>query len=239
MNRDAAIAAFLERHGYGAATVAPLAQDASFRRYLRISHGPRPAVLMDAPPPEDVGAFLRIGEHLASAGLSVPEILAADLPEGLLLEEDLGDNLFPVTARWEEMFDAAVDVLVTMQRAAAPSGLPDWQAPQMSATAQGTLLDWWWPAMFGSPAPDAARRDFADALDALLAPVAAGPVGFVHRDFFAGNLIWLPERAGIRQVGVLDFQGAGLGHPAYDLVSLVQDARRDFPPGDRAELAAA
>ena len=64
MNRDAAIAAFLERHGYGAATVAPLAQDASFRRYLRISHGPRPAVLMDAPPPEDVGAFLRIGEHL-------------------------------------------------------------------------------------------------------------------------------------------------------------------------------
>ena len=231
MNRDAAIAAFLERHGYGAATVAPLAQDASFRRYLRISHGPRPAVLMDAPPPEDVGAFLWIGEHLASVGLSVPEILAADLPEGLLLEEDLGDNLFPVTARWEEMFDAAVDVLVTMQRAAAPSGLPDWQAPQMSATAQGTLLDWWWPAMFGSPAPDAARRDFADALDALLAPVAAGPVGFVHRDFFAGNLIWLPEREGIRQVGVLDFQGAGLGHPAYDLVSLVQDARRDFPAG--------
>ena len=231
MSRDSAIAAFLARHGYAGATVAPLAQDASFRRYLRITGGPRPAVLMDAPPPEDIGAFLRIDAHLAQAGLSVPDILAADTAAGLLLEEDLGDNLFAAVAQWEPMLDAAVDVLVAMQRAAPPPDLSPWGAAEMSATAQGTLLDWWWPAMFAQPAPDAARREFADALGALLAPVAAGPVGFVHRDFFAGNLIWLPDRGGARRVGVLDFQGAALGHPAYDLVSLVQDARRDLPPG--------
>ncbi len=158
MNRDAVIEAFLAGHGYGGATAAPLAQDASFRRYLRISGGPRPAVLMDAPPPEDTATFLRIDAHLASAGLSVPEILAADTEAGLLLEEDLGDDLFPAVAqragaRWEEMFDAAVDVLVAMQRAAPPPGLPGWGPAEMSATAQGTLLDWWWPAMFGAPAP--------------------------------------------------------------------------------------
>ena len=231
MSRDALIAEFLRRLGYGDAVVAPLAQDASFRRYLRITGGPRPAVLMDAPPPEDIAGFVRVDAHLAAAGLSVPEILGVDEAAGLLLEEDLGDDLFPAIGQWEALFDTAVDALVAMQRAAPPGGLPDWQAPQMSATAQGTLLDWWWPATFGSQAPEAARRDFADALGELLAPVAAGPVGFVHRDFFAGNLIWLPERDGVRRVGVLDFQGAGLGHPAYDLVSLVQDARRDFPPG--------
>jgi aminoglycoside/choline kinase family phosphotransferase len=84
--------------------------------------------------------------------------------------------------------------------------------------------------MFSARAPDAARRDFAAALAAVLEPVAAGPACFVHRDFFVGNLIWLPRRAGIARVGVLDFQSAALGHPAYDLASLLQDARRDIPP---------
>jgi aminoglycoside/choline kinase family phosphotransferase len=231
MSRDAEISAFLAASGFGRAAAEPLAQDASFRRYLRITGGPRPAVLMDAPPPEDIAAFVRIAAHLAACGLSVPDILGVDLAAGLLLEEDLGDDLFPAVAQWEPMLDAAVDTLVAMQRAAPPTGLPEWGAAQMSAAAQGTLLDWWWPAMFGGAAPEAARRDFAGALDRMLAPVAAGPVGFVHRDFFAGNLIWLPQRPGARRVGVIDFQGAALGHPAYDLVSLVQDARRAFPPG--------
>ena len=92
------------------------------------------------------------------------------------------------------LFDAAVDVLVAMQRAPAPTGLPVWDAAMMADTALATLFDWWWPAMFRHAAPDAARRDFAAALETMLAPIAAGPTCFVHRDFFAGNLIWLPER---------------------------------------------
>lgn len=233
MTRDTLIAGFLARHGYGAAVAEPLAQDASFRRYLRLRGGPRPAVLMDAPAPEDIRPFIRIGAHLAAIGLSVPEIFAADEATGLLLEEDLGDELVSGCldrGTLTHMFDAAIDVLAAMQRTAPPSDLPRWDAATMASTALATLFDWWWPAMFGTPAPDAARQDVAAALETMLAPVAAGPVCFVHRDFFAGNLLWLPERSGLRRIGVLDFQSAALGHPAYDLVSLVQDARRDIPP---------
>jgi len=96
MSRDAEIAGFQARHGYAGARAAPLAQDASFRRYLRLSGGPRPAVLMDAPPPEDVRPFLLIAAHLAAIGISVPAIFAADKAAGLVLEEDFGDALFPL-----------------------------------------------------------------------------------------------------------------------------------------------
>ncbi len=229
--RDAEIAAFLARHGFGAAARAPLAQDASFRRYLRIVGG---AVLMDAPPPEDVRPFLRIARHLADIGLSVPRILAEDAEAGLLLEEDLGDDLFGAVltpANADTLFAAAIDVLVAIQRAAPPAPLPAWNGAPMAETALATLFDWWWPAVFDAPAPADARADVGRALAAMLRPVDAGPQTFVHRDFFAGNLLWLPDRTGVRRVGVIDFQGAALGHPAYDLVSLLQDARRDIDPG--------
>ncbi|MDE2582022.1 MAG: phosphotransferase [Rhodospirillales bacterium] len=241
MTRDATIAGFLARHGFGAARAAPLAQDASFRRYLRLSGGPRPAVLMDAPPPEDVRPFLGVAGHLAGLRLSAPEIIAADEEAGLVLEEDLGEALFtgfldgtsgvdpapPASA----LFDGAIDALVVLQRAAPPPGLPAWDGPAMAAATLDPLFAWWWPAAFGAAPPAQARADFAAALATTLAPLAHGPHGFVHRDFFAGNLIWLPDRPGPRRVGILDFQSAGIGHPAYDLVSLVQDARRDLPPG--------
>jgi len=238
MSREAQIAAFLVRHGYHAALAEPLAQDASFRRYVRLVGGPRPAVLMDAPPPEDVRPFVRIAAHLAAIGVSVPEILASDEAAGLLLEEDLGDDLVseltiaaePPPSAAGLCFVTAADVLVAVQRHAPPPGLALWDAATMAATALATLFDWWWPAMFGAAAPEAARSEFAAALDTMLAPVAAGPVCFVHRDFFAGNLLWLPQREGMRRIGVLDFQSAALGHPAYDLASLLQDARRDIPP---------
>jgi aminoglycoside/choline kinase family phosphotransferase len=279
MNRARSIEAFLARHGFAAARAEPLAQDASFRRYLRLIGGPRPAVLMDAPPPEDIRPFVQIAAHLGRIGITVPEIIAADESEGLLIEEDLGDELYSIIIAGTKvrttavkrlsakalkramkqantlpqgegepsspasslsflsstfsshslLFNAAVDVLVAIQRVTAPSTLPKWDAAAMASAALATLFDWWWPAMFNSPAPDTAREDFAVAFDAMLAPVAAGPTCFVHRDFFAGNLIWLPKRSGVRRVGVLDFQNAAIGHPAYDLVSLLQDARREIP----------
>ena len=232
MNRDELIAVFLARNGYAPSDAEPLAQDASFRRYLRI-RGDRPAVLMDAPPPEDVRPFLRIAAHLHGLGLSTPAILAADEARGLVLEEDLGDDLLSLLLDRgdapDPLLDAAVDSLVVMQRAPPPQGLPVWDAPAMASTAMGTLFDWWWPAQFGAPAPQAARDDVAVALAAMLEPVATGPTCFVHRDYFAGNLLRLPNH----RIGIIDFQGAALGHPAYDLVSLLQDARRDIPPASR------
>ena len=232
MTRDDQIAIFLARNGVSPTHVEPLAQDASFRRFLRI-RGDRPAVLMDAPPPEDVGQFVRIAAHLEAIGVRVPAILAADEAHGLVLEEDLGDDLVSLRLDRGEppgpLLDAAVDALVIMQRAPTPDGLPVWDAPTMASTATATLFDWWWPARFGGPAPATARDDIAAALAGMLRPVTCGPNGFVHRDYFAGNLLWQPNGG----IGIIDFQSAAIGHPAYDLVSLLQDARRDLAPGVR------
>nr|WP_294555679.1 phosphotransferase [uncultured Rhodopila sp.] len=232
MTRDDRIALFLARNGCEPAGAEPVAQDASFRRYLRI-RAPRPAILMDAPPPEDVRPFLRVAAHLSGLGLSVPAIIDSDETNGLVLEEDLGDDLFSVLLDRghdpDPLLDAAVDALIVLQRAAPPAGLAAWDAAAMAATALGTLFDWWWPARFGAPAPQPARDDVAGALAQMLEPVAAAPESLVHRDWFAGNLLWLPRRSGAQRVGIIDFQGAALGHPAYDLVSLLQDARRDIP----------
>lgn len=262
MTRQDRIGAFLQGTGFEQARIEPLAQDASFRRYWRLTGGPTPAVLMDAPPPEDVRPFLRIARHLDMIGLSVPRVIKADSEAGLVLEDDLGDALLsvildapatppdldtaPEGLGWPgsgavphrpggqdiaaRVLHTAAEALIALQRAAPPPELPAWTAEPMAETALGTLFDWWWPAYFGAPPPDAARAEIGAALRAVLAPLDAGPRCFVHRDFFAGNLLWLPERTGARMIGIIDFQGAALGHPAYDLVSLLQDARRDIDP---------
>jgi aminoglycoside/choline kinase family phosphotransferase len=149
-----------------------------------------------------------------------------------VLEEDLGDDLFATiltAANAEQLFDAAIDALIALHRAAPPSGIPAWGKAAMRETALGTLFDWWWPAMHGARAPESVVAEVSDALAAMLDHVDAGPRSIVHRDFFAGNLIWLPDRTGPRRAGIIDFQSAAIGHPAYDLVSLLQDARRDIP----------
>jgi aminoglycoside/choline kinase family phosphotransferase len=222
-----------------------LAQDASFRRYLRLHGGPRPALLMDAPPGrEDVRPFLRLAARLTGR-ISVPEIIAADAEAGLVLLEDFGDTLIASrlgdAASDAARFDAAIDTLAALHEAPAdlpPWDLPPWDAAAMAHATAATFLDWWWPAATHTAATPALRADFAAAMEALLAPLASGPRGFVHRDYFVGNLFWLPERAGIRRIGVIDFQDAGIGHPAYDVVSLVEDARRDLPEALRERAIA-
>ena len=226
--RDDLIQAFLTRNGASLSDAEPLAQDASFRRYLRLRH-PRPLVLMDAPPPEDVRPFLRIARHLHAQRLAVPAIIDADEANGLVLEEDLGDDLLSTLldqgAAAEAILNAAVDALAAWQRIPPAPDLPAWDTGPMVTTATGTIFDWWWPARYGNPAPEAARQDVTGALHQMLRPVTEGPRTMVHRDWFAGNLLAQPDG----RVGIIDFQGAAIGHPAYDLMSLLQDARRDIP----------
>ena len=219
------IQAFLDAHGFGAARRAPLDQDASLRRYTRLLGGPRPALLMEA---ADLRPFVRVAEHLRAIGLSAPAILATG--DGALLIEDFGDRLFHALAAPDRAaaFDAAIDGLCAMQ-AARPPALPIWDADAMVATTLATLLDWWWPSRHGAPPPDAARADLTEGLSAMLAPLARDAPVMVHRDFFSGNLIWLPDRPGPRAAGILDFQDAAIGHPAYDLASLIHDQRREIP----------
>ena len=223
-------ASFLRVHGFGNAGQQALPGDASARRYIRLSGGPRPALLMDAPPPEDVRPFLRIARHLHAAGLSAPEIIAADEAAGFLLIEDFGHDthaaLLDAGADPIRLYTEAATTLAALHEAAPPAALPDWTGPAMARATAATFIQWWWPATFGAPAPDAVAAELDDAIRAMLAPFD-GAGCFVHRDYFPANLMRLAGRDGARRTGLLDFQDAGLGHPAYDLVSLVEDARRD------------
>jgi aminoglycoside/choline kinase family phosphotransferase len=232
---------FLAAHGFAAAARQSLPADASHRRYTRLLGGPRPALLMDAPPPEDVRPFTFLARHLLAAGLSVPEILAEDAAAGFLLIEDFGEathaGLLDAGADPQPLYEEAAEALAALHAAPPPPGLPAWDAAAMVQATAATFLDWWWPAAFGAAPEPAVREGLEAALLAMLAPFA-GARGFVHRDYFPANLMRLPGRSGARRTGILDFQDAALGHPAYDLVSLVEDARRDVLPAvRRAALA--
>ncbi|GAA0297416.1 aminoglycoside phosphotransferase family protein [Rhodovulum strictum] len=238
--RAEVIAAFLSGAGWGDATRRPLAGDASNRRYERLTDGLRSAVLMDAPAErgEDVRPFLAIARHLSGLGLSAPAILAEDPGTGLLLLEDLGDDLFArVAARdpaqEETLYAAAVDLLADLHRAPPPSGLGAYDAPIMARLAR-LPFDWYLPGI-DAPAPDGAAAAFRAGIETVLAEHAP-PSVLILRDYHAENLIWLPDRQGAARVGLLDFQDALCGHPAYDLVSLLEDARRDVDEGLQARM---
>ncbi|HEY8613082.1 MAG TPA: phosphotransferase, partial [Roseomonas sp.] len=241
---------FLAAHGYAGATRAPLPGDAGHRRYLRLKGGPRPALLMDGsraaavglPSAEaDLRAFMAIAAHIRAIGLSAPEVLAADPPTGLLLLEDLGEpthaTLLDEGADALPLYLAAVETLAALHASPPPAGLPPWEGETMARATAATFLDWWWPATLGTEATPAQRDAFHDAMRAMLAPFM-GRGGFVHRDYFPANLLPLPDRPGPASVGIIDFQDAGHGHPAYDLVSLLQDARRDVPAAVREAATA-
>ncbi|HLQ18415.1 MAG TPA: phosphotransferase [Tabrizicola sp.] len=229
-DRAAQIRAFLAQAGWEKAQRSHLAGDASDRRYERLRLGGATAVLMDNPPggPDDPAAFSRMARHLCAIGLSPPAILAEDLDHGILLLEDLGDDLYARLLAADPDRDAAlyapaVDVLLHLQQAAPPPGLPDLTAGDW-AQAAGFALDWYAFAATGQkPDPTA----FLATLTTALRTHADGPRVLILRDYHAENLLWLPGRAGLRRVGILDFQLGQLGQPGYDLVSLLQDARRD------------
>ncbi|RLJ41286.1 hypothetical protein BCF46_3078 [Litoreibacter meonggei] len=227
---------FLATTDWRDATRVPLAGDASNRRYDRIiADGLPPAVLMDAPPEkgEDVRPFTAIARHLTSLGLSAPTIYAEDIAHGFLLIEDLGDDLFArvVKARPElqkRLYQTAIDALIIAQQAKPPVLAP-YDAKAMATTAM-LLTDWYLPHGTGRATSDSTRREFDRLVSDMLARNMTDDVVLVQRDYHAENLLWLPRREGAARVGLLDFQDAMLGHPAYDLASLLKDARRDVDP---------
>jgi aminoglycoside/choline kinase family phosphotransferase len=223
---------FLATCGWQGADILPLAGDASFRRYFRVVEGNRSAVLMDAPPPhEDPRPFVAVAEWLASVGLSAPEILARDLDRGLLLLGDFGDWrlrewLDDNPAAERELYQVATDVLVHLHRHAPMPGLPVHGLDQWLEELK-LFTDWYCPAV----GLDVDAQAYADAWVQVLAPVAGdglGPVT-VLRDYHAENIMLVEGRGGVAHLGLLDFQDALSGHPAYDLASVLEDARRDVP----------
>ena len=218
---------FLAAHGWGGATVLPLAGDASFRRYFRVLDGARTAVLMDAPPPhEDPRPFIAVAQWLTERGFGAPRIHAIDEAHGLVLIEDFGND------RMREAIDAdpdaasalygnAVDVLVALR--GHPAG--DWRAYNRAELQReaALLVEWYCPAL----GLDVDTAGYVEAWDAVLHHASYDRAVTVLRDYHVENLMLVGES---RTLGLLDFQDALAGHPAYDLVSLLQDARRDVDP---------
>ncbi|HEY7806876.1 MAG TPA: phosphotransferase [Croceibacterium sp.] len=219
---------FLQKAGWGAAEVEPLLGDASFRRYFRVRSGERSAMLMDAPPPhEDPGPFLEVGAWLAANGHRAPAIHADDRARGLVLIEDFGadrmrDWLDDNAHAENETYGAAIDALVRLH-ASPPGPFPPYDMEVYQREA-GLFTEWYCPAM--KLAVDA--EGYRKAWDEVLTPMLPrqNPGVTVLRDYHAENIMLLEGGA----QGLIDFQDALVGHPAYDLVSLLQDARRDVDP---------
>ncbi len=259
VDRIAALHRFLAASGYSNAERQRLAGDASTRSYERLTRGGHHAMLMNSPrrpdgPPvhgdkpysaiahlaEDVLPFVAMAQGLRAYGFSAPEIYHRDLEHGFLIIEDLGDETVvegdpprPI----DERYAAAIDMLVALHQQHPPQTLPvapgvthsippyDLEAFLIEAEL---LLDWYVPragASIATPVREAFVALWSEALQAAL----AAPPMWVLRDFHSPNLLWLPERDGVARVGLLDFQDALIGPSAYDVASLLQDARVDVP----------
>jgi tRNA threonylcarbamoyl adenosine modification protein YjeE len=257
VKRLAALRAFLDKSGAMEATRKRMAGDASTRSYARLLDGERSTILMNSPAradtqliyggrsyltavhlADDIVPFVAIGRGLHARGLSVPIIHHTDLDEGFLICEDLGsEGVLSGTppAPIEERYHASADVLVALHRDALPNqlpveGRPDYAIPAFDTDAMlievSLLLDWYLPDR-GVAVTEAMRDEFFAIWRQLLDRALAVRPTWVIRDFHSPNLIWLAERQAMARVGIIDFQDAVLGPPAYDVVSLAQDARVD------------
>jgi hypothetical protein len=241
--RQQAVTAFLAGCGWEGVNPVPLAGDASFRRYFRLGGNGRRAVLMDAPPPqEDVVPFIAVSQLLRRLGFSAPEIFSEDRTRGFLLIEDFGDDtytrLLDRGADEPALYTLAVDTLIELQRAVeilGTPGLPTYDAERLLAEA-ALLVDWHAPATLGKPLSEPCREEYLDLWRTLLPQAALPGDTLVLRDYHVDNLMLLPDRSGVRGCGLLDFQDAVCGPPSYDLVSLLEDARRDVPAELRSRM---
>ena len=245
-DRDTVIDSFLSAHGWDGAKRSPLSGDASFRRYERLTLGQRKAMLMDAPPPEEnVDVWVAVARHLKSLGFSAPDIFAKDKENGFLIIEDLGDETFTrVLAKAHDngndgaddtteaaLYALAVDVLIELHGITPKGALPSWLEDYDDAKLLDEaflLTDWTWPAVFGAAPGDDALGAYRDAWLEAFAALRRQPRTLVLRDYHVDNLMILDGRESIARCGLLDFQDAVRGPTAYDLMSLLEDARRDI-----------
>jgi len=277
-DRENEIAEFLKNAGWGTARQQTFPGDASTRSYRRLFLGKNTAVLMNAPaqaeapscPPDaspevrtklgynalarlagpNLAAFAGLTEELTARGFSAPRILSADLPDGLLLLEDLGDDLFaraiPAGADETELYRHSVEALAAIYRSSFPSELNhhggnwhilDYDGPALLAETE-LFLDWYVEKHLGRELSATDRQSWRDAWTALFPALATEASGLALRDYHAENLLWLPDRTGPARAGLIDYQDALFAHPAYDLVSLLEDARRDVPQDLAADMKA-
>lgn len=237
MSREELKKHFLSRHGWETASVDKIPGDASFRKYERLQLGDTSRILMDAPPEkENVVPFIHVATFLRTEGLNAPEIVAADEEHGFLLLEDFGNHSYskvlagktPLGSEYSEiaLYEKAIDALVTLHATPCPASLPAYDEALLLKEAM-LLLEWYYPALHDAPLPELLQNEYIRIWKQLLPFLGELPSVVVLRDYHADNLMWLPERSGTDKVGLLDFQDAVIGSPVYDIVSLLEDARRD------------
>ncbi len=187
----------------------------------------------------DCARFVAVAEYLGARGLSAPQLYAADVTKGLVLMEDLGDRLYAdvLAAGGDEtmLYENAVDALAQLHTKSPPAtlagGEPLYAYDETALLAEVALMtEWFFPVGLSRTATDAEILEHAALWREVLGPALSAPPVFVHRDYHAQNLLWLPERRGPARVGMIDFQDAVAGARSYDLVSLLEDARRDVAP---------
>jgi tRNA threonylcarbamoyl adenosine modification protein YjeE len=257
--RIALIRRFLARAGFGQAERRHMQGDASTRAYERVSLDRAHYVLMNSPRrpdgpvvrdgkpysaiahlAEDVTPFIAMAQALRERGFSAPAIMSADRDNGLLLLEDLGDETVvsgtppaPIEARYE----TAVDLLAELHRRPVPDVLGveagiEYRLPRYDLDALmievELLLDWYLPKL-EAKISEAKRQSYLVLWRDALQPALDAEPTWVLRDFHSPNLLWLPEREGVARIGLLDFQDAVMGSCAYDVASLLQDARVGVP----------
>ncbi len=217
----------------------PLTGDASARKYFRLRTENQTAILMDASQvPDSVAPFVRIAKHLRQLGFSAPQIFDRDTENGLLLLEDFGDATFGLllekSVETEKLFTLATDVLIALHQhpQAAPKNLREYHPEKMLEDIE-LFVQWRTPDV-----STLEREDFRSAWRAVLPLAHHVPASLLLRDYHVANLMLLPARDGIRQAGLLDFQDAYRGPVTYDLVSLLEDARRDVPETLQKKLLA-
>lgn len=240
--RDELRRVFLEDAGLGDLHPEPLRQDASFRRYFRLSVNQQQWLLMDAPPAsEHLDRWLHIAEHLRHLGLRAPQVFQADSANGFALIEDFGNNTFTrlldAGTDHATLYRPAIDLLLYIHQHpdAQAIDLPPYDFDALINEA-ALLPDWFIPLVTGHPCPADTREEYLSAWHAIFSRLPVPAISLVLRDFHVDNLMQIPGPVPLEQIGLLDFQDAVSGPMAYDVLSLLEDARRDLPQSLRTDM---
>ncbi len=249
--RQQEIDAFLNANGLEGCRKIRISGDASHRRYQRIFHEDTHYMLMDSPvDKEPVEPFIEVDAMLRDRGFSAPKIVAQDVSKGLLLLEDFGNTLFSkffhdaaienVELVQQKLYREAMNILIAMGQQGLDAPFASDTLPQYSEELLEREVEafgeWFLPEILSGAQLKEAQHSWTLLWRFLISSADLTPQVLVHRDYHVDNLCWLEERDGLRRIGLLDFQDAVRGNKAYDVVSLLEDARRDVPETLRAQL---
>ncbi len=239
MDRNALINDFLKKNHLDKVHLDWLPSDASFRHYARIFAGQKSYILMDAPPPENPHQFAVIDRILCENDLSAPVIYASDFENGLLLLEDFGSDSYAkmLQSGFDELtlYKTALASLLQLEKVRDFKGVPLYDQAWIDY-GLSAFTDWFIPCALDRELTEDERKDFYQIWIDLFNSITNAHKGLILIDYHIDNMMYLKDRTGHRTCGLLDFQDARVGPLAYDLASLIEDARRDVPVQIKDEI---